>query len=98
MKRESTSGKFSLTLARPCPPKHVLEYTNEMFQECGYDGGDCCECDCVASSGYACESFNCVDLASDCVDSMAVTYPTCSGTVNYIGDGYCDLENNNEVS
>lgn len=59
---------FRLT-APPC--------TTTVFNsaECGYDEGDCCECDCglqleSSSSNFTCgvNGFICVDPASDCFE------------------------------
>ena len=36
----------------------------------GYDGGDCCECDCVSTSEHTCgedEGYDCVDPSSRCI-------------------------------
>lgn len=35
-------------------------------QECGYDGGDCCECGCISTISYPCGS-----LGYDCLDPLA---------------------------
>ncbi|CAM9801872.1 unnamed protein product, partial [Ectocarpus sp. 8 AP-2014] len=42
--------------------------------ECGYDGGDCCECTCVDAS-YSCGNFGfaCIDPAAACVDDDYIT-------------------------
>lgn len=44
----------------------------------GYDGGDCCECDCDDTGNVfvSCgdEGFDCVDPNSSCVDSSGATY------------------------
>lgn len=69
-------------------------------QDCGYDGGDCCECDCLSGSEYSCgvNEFNCLDPASDCVHPLATQFPSCSGILDSVGDQYCNAENNNEVN
>ncbi|CAM9857794.1 unnamed protein product, partial [Ectocarpus fasciculatus] len=64
-----------------CNPENNIE-------ECRYDGGDCCPCDC-SSSKHQCGSYgyNCKDHQSDC------KYPDChdkGGIVERIGDGACD--------
>ncbi|CAM9375903.1 unnamed protein product, partial [Ectocarpus sp. 4 AP-2014] len=71
--------------------------------ECGYDGGDCCECTCVDAS-YTCGygGFACIDPSAVCVDDDNITEGIaegCSdggGYVASIGDGYCSDENNIE--
>eukprot|EP00904_Undaria_pinnatifida_P003009 jgi/Undpi1/12709/HiC_scaffold_6.g02377.m1 len=47
-------------------------------EECGYDGGDCCECTCVSSTEFTCGDpnnggFACVDPSAWCVDDDDVT-------------------------
>ncbi|CAM9616834.1 unnamed protein product [Ectocarpus sp. 12 AP-2014] len=66
------------------------------IEECGYDDGDCCICDCLAGS-FATEcgssGYECLDPASAC------HYPDCAasgGVVEYIPDGFCNSENNTE--
>ncbi|CAM9166931.1 unnamed protein product, partial [Hapterophycus canaliculatus] len=49
-----------------CHPQNNMEI-------CGYDGGDCCECDCNVPVGsddnsHHCSGFECIDPASECVD------------------------------
>ncbi|CAN0376865.1 unnamed protein product [Pylaiella littoralis] len=73
--------------------------------ECGYDGGDCCECTCIGDENaddypdgrYSqCNNFACIDPDAPCVTDDDVTsdmYENCIG-VNSIGDGYCDPGNN----
>ncbi|CAM9566132.1 unnamed protein product, partial [Ectocarpus sp. 4 AP-2014] len=81
------------------------ENNNEL---CGYDGGDCCECTCVAPPadddwdddwyGACGDGFACIDPSAACVDDDEVTVgmvESCD-TVS-IGDGYCDMDNNNEA-
>ena len=68
-------------------------------EECGYDGGDCCECTCISGLYYECgeDGFFCRDPNSDCVDPRVEMYPNCiNGTIPDIQDGYCDDDNNNE--
>ncbi|CAM9211959.1 unnamed protein product, partial [Ectocarpus sp. 12 AP-2014] len=82
------------------------ENNNEL---CGYDGGDCCWCDCD-STEYPCEeegdpSYNCIDPESTCKEeeeeeeeeegAISAKYPDCDGVLN-IGTGMCSPDNNNE--
>ncbi|CAN0133726.1 unnamed protein product [Ectocarpus fasciculatus] len=68
------------------------------IEECGYDDGDCCVCDCLAGS-FASEcgsgdGYECLNPASAC------HYPDCmasGGIIEYIPDGWCDEENNIEA-
>ncbi|CAM9504736.1 unnamed protein product, partial [Ascophyllum nodosum] len=64
-------------------------------------GGDCCECTCVPNLEQAltCEadSFICVDPNSGCADPNFLEYTNCDGYLAYIGNGYCNSENNNEA-
>ncbi|CAN0436247.1 unnamed protein product [Pylaiella littoralis] len=68
--------------------------------ECGYDGGDCCPCTCTAPDtdrGDYCSDFACIDPAATCVDDDDITaemVTNCDNVVG-IGDGNCDLYNNN---
>ncbi|CAM9259205.1 unnamed protein product, partial [Ectocarpus fasciculatus] len=65
---------------------------------CGFDGGDCCECDCEApdswdncgEAGYAC-----IDPNSACVGDDDYIEGAC-GDRDSLKDGNCDLENNVE--
>eukprot|EP00752_Nemacystus_decipiens_P008843 g7892.t1 len=79
-------------------------YCDSIFnkEECGYDGGDCCECDCLQalessiSTNYSCgvNSYNCLDPSSSCFEDL---YPDCverGGTLEWIGTGACAIENN----
>ncbi|CAN0372776.1 unnamed protein product, partial [Ectocarpus fasciculatus] len=61
-------------------------------EECEYDGGDCCSCDCT-DGDYTCGSFgyNCLDVDSSCYGD-----PQCSWRADLVSDGYCDPDNNNE--
>ena len=71
--------------------------------ECGFDGGDCCECTLSddGSSIYnetLISSLNCVDPSDLCYNLYAVVLQaSCpNGTVSSIQDGRCDIRNNNE--
>ncbi|CAM9823855.1 unnamed protein product [Ectocarpus fasciculatus] len=61
-------------------------------EECQYDGGDCCSCDCVD------DDFTCGDTAYDCLDVGSSCYGDlqCSGVPNLMSNGECDADNNNE--
>lgn len=64
----------------------------------GFDGGDCCECDCQqGNSGYECGAlgFACVGPSSTCVDDDDYIEGAC-GNRDDMGNGRCDLENNVE--
>ncbi|CAM9507877.1 unnamed protein product [Scytosiphon promiscuus] len=68
--------------------------------ECNYDGGDCCECDCV-DDFWDCGStnFDCIDPGSAC-QSPATTTPAPTPGSSFTGclaesDGWCDSSNNN---
>lgn len=66
------------------------------FLDCGYDGGDCCECTCVDGPFYKCGSgeFTCKDVT--CLDSSyQADFPNCTGNLLLINDGECDTGNNN---
>ena len=70
-------------------------------EECAYDGGDCCPCtnSVTWSDDYADEIFDifCRDPSSGCLDPRVDMYPNCThGVIPDIGDGWCDVENNNE--
>ena len=70
-------------------------------EECGYDGGDCCECTCSNGLAYDCGvlyDFFCRDPNSGCVDPRLEKYPNCTdGYIPYMEDGWCDVDNNNEA-
>ncbi|CAM9387680.1 unnamed protein product, partial [Hapterophycus canaliculatus] len=73
--------------------------------ECGYDGGDCCECTCVPDTDstsdtrwQGCKEFACIDPDATCVNDDDITvdmFENC-GYVSGIGNGYCDPDNNIE--
>ena len=70
-------------------------------EECAYDGGDCCPCTNLVSRSddYVYEVFDifCRDPNSGCLDPRVDIYPNCTdGVIPDIGDGWCDVENNNE--
>ena len=70
-------------------------------EECAYDGGDCCPCTNYVSwsDDYAYEVFDifCRDPTSGCLDPRVEMYPNCTdGVIQDIGDGWCDLVNNNK--
>ena len=70
-------------------------------EECAYDGGDCCPCTrmMMRTDDYYAERWDmfCRDPTSDCLDPRVEMYPNCThGVIPDIGDGWCDVENNNE--
>ena len=71
-------------------------------EECGYDGGDCCPCTNHESpwdDDFVLEYWDkfCRDPSSGCVDLRVDMYPNCTdGVIPDIGDGWCNMENNNE--
>eukprot|EP00904_Undaria_pinnatifida_P003008 jgi/Undpi1/12708/HiC_scaffold_6.g02376.m1 len=84
------------------------DLTNNI-DECGYDGGDCCECTCVSTDEYTCGDdnhggFACVDPGASCVEDDDFEAPMESqGSYSYspciednISDGDCDNTNNVE--
>lgn len=68
-------------------------------EACGFDGGDCCERNCVANlkKDYSCENFTCMDPTSGCADQSIGGNTSCTGDSSDVGNGYCDPENNNEA-
>ena len=76
------------------------DYVNNN-EECGYDGGDCCPCTNYKSwsDDYFPEILDifCRDPSSGCLDPRVDIYPNCTdGVIPDIGDGWCDVQNNNE--
>ncbi|CAM9206350.1 unnamed protein product [Ectocarpus sp. 13 AM-2016] len=74
------------------------EYNNN--EQCGYDGGDCCECTCVVdwSVEFGCTEFACFDPTAPCVDDDDVTADALENCmVEHLGDGHCDASNNIEI-
>ncbi|CAN0366261.1 unnamed protein product, partial [Laminaria digitata] len=63
-------------------------------EACGYDGGDCCQQSCV-SQWYICGGnwgYECVDP-----DYPEANYSYFFGCdEDLVGDGHCDLANNND--
>lgn len=64
----------------------------------GYDGGDCCQCDCVDGDYFECgdSGYACIDESSSCVDDDDYD-PDAENTCfeAYKSDGMCDDYNNN---
>lgn len=69
-----------------------------------YDGGDCCECTCVADDPIGSDEnrcgryseFACIDPSAPCVDDDSVTVDMVENCyAGGIGNGWCDEENNN---
>ncbi|CAM9548113.1 unnamed protein product, partial [Ectocarpus sp. 8 AP-2014] len=66
--------------------------------ECGYDGGDCCECTCVGSDCTRYPNFACIDPDAPCVDDDDITVDIVENCeTSWMGDSRCDPENNNEI-
>ena len=67
-------------------------------EECRYDGGDCCECTCQDTQDHSCgeNGYSCIDPNSGCTNPLAVQFPSCTGTIDDMGDGRCDSSLNNE--
>ena len=71
-------------------------------EECGWDGGDCCQDSCVGSEDFICgvAGFDCLDPTS--VNFNNATIPSemeCEFfglPEGFLGDGYCDTLLNNE--
>ncbi|CAM9751140.1 unnamed protein product [Ectocarpus fasciculatus] len=70
------------------------------IEECGFDGGDCCECTCEDGE-FTCGQYYgyaCIDPGADCVDDDAVTVDMMENCYDpgRIGNGVCDNLQNNE--
>eukprot|EP00903_Cladosiphon_okamuranus_P008222 g7915.t1 len=86
-----------------CMPGWCDQWNNSA--ECGYDGGDCCECTCTTENipwddDYGCSGyFQCIDPAAPCVDDDDITVEDVEncGYVGGKGDGWCDSDNNNAL-
>ncbi|CAM9891772.1 unnamed protein product, partial [Pylaiella littoralis] len=68
-------------------------------EECGFDGGDCCECTCEDRPNQKCgqgSGFACIDPGAVCVNDDDVTVDMIDNCwqVTAIGNGYCDESNN----
>lgn len=79
-------------------------------EDCGYDGGDCCECTCIDTVENSCGSgtgFFCTDpnVPSNCSTTTNPTpsptpapevdpYADCEGYLPHLQDGYCDSDLN----
>lgn len=71
---------------------------------CGYDGGDCCPCTCFDSEYFTCgaNGYLCQDptVSGTCPNNSLISsstgdYSDCTGFAAVIGNGLCDIENNN---
>ena len=62
---------------------------------CRFDGGDCC--DCARASNESSFSL-CADPGAECYNPNAVTVQSSciNGSIESIGDGVCDADNNNK--
>ncbi|CAM9521815.1 unnamed protein product [Ectocarpus sp. 12 AP-2014] len=70
------------------------------IEECGFDGGDCCECTCEDGE-YTCGQYvgyACIDPDAACVDDDAVTVDMIENCYDpsSIGNGVCNIQQNNE--
>lgn len=72
----------------------LIDVDNNI-EECGYDGGDCCECTCTDELICGENGYSCIDPNSGCIDPRAVQFSNCTGDIIYIGDGKCDSDLNN---
>lgn len=73
--------------------------------DCGYDGGDCCECTCVDGPSQSCGElgvgYDCID--PDVPEGCGITpspaasfgYPDCTGYIYNLQNGYCNDDLNN---
>ena len=75
----------------------ILYVTNNV-EECGYDGGDCCECTCKDTQDNFCgvNGYSCIDPNSGCANPLAVQFFNCTGTIDGMMDGKCDSSLNNK--
>ena len=89
-----TSGRIDWIADGFCDTFKVIN----NVEECGYDGGDCCECTCEDTQDYTCgqNGYSCIDPNSGCTNPLAVQFSSCTGTINDIGNGKCDSSLNNE--
>ncbi|CAN0299983.1 unnamed protein product [Ascophyllum nodosum] len=66
-------------------------YCDSLYNsaECGYDGGDCCECTCVDGFFHECGSngYDCIDssCSSDDDDNLGLIIGCVVGAVIFIG-------------
>ena len=69
---------------------------NNNNERCGFDGGDCCECTRIGDGSSSIFSL-CVDPSAACFDPAAVALQSncTSGYIPSIGNGWCDVGNNN---
>ncbi|CAM9810371.1 unnamed protein product, partial [Ectocarpus sp. 12 AP-2014] len=67
------------------------------IEECGYDGGDCCECTCEDEWAICGPNYACIDPDASCFgDEGSNPFPLCDQSVGLLGDGYCSLDANKE--
>ncbi|CAM9871898.1 unnamed protein product, partial [Ectocarpus sp. 6 AP-2014] len=59
------------------------------IEDCEFDGGDCCQCDCEETQGGA---VTCGVAGYDCLDTTSECYgePQCSASANLVADGNCN--------
>ncbi|CAN0153149.1 unnamed protein product [Scytosiphon promiscuus] len=72
-------GDVSLIASGAC----TVENNNA---DCGWDGGDCCECDCIPDfMDCGSQGYDCQDTSSDCYEGLG--YTTYDDFGNYDDDG-----------
>ncbi|CAM9645683.1 unnamed protein product [Pylaiella littoralis] len=84
-----------------CPAVNLTRIGNGFCSEelnnekCGYDGGDCCECECETGD-YNCgnndySQYNFFPCFDPDANRTCETYPGCSGgPIEWIGEGICE--------
>eukprot|EP00904_Undaria_pinnatifida_P003012 jgi/Undpi1/12711/HiC_scaffold_6.g02379.m1 len=106
---ESDDSESDSTTSTSCRPEYFSDGECDLqnnTEDCGYDGGDCCDCTCVDTEDLECgvSGFACIDPSASCVDDDDVTTNPDSTTESdpitcwpqYYSDGDCDGINNNE--
>lgn len=74
-----------------------------MFPASSFSNLKCAgECTCTGNPdddrSWICRDFACVDPSAPCVDDDSITIEMADNCrVRGIGDGYCDIDNNNEI-
>ncbi|CAN0432849.1 unnamed protein product, partial [Ectocarpus sp. 8 AP-2014] len=93
MGRRRLSGADPVVLFVSDPHSSNCETIVHMVFLTGYDGGDCCQCDCVDGDYYECgdSGYACIDESSSCVDDDDYD-PDAENTCfeAYKSDGMCD--------
>ncbi len=89
---------------RACTSRDLSEIGNGLCQtssnneKCGWDGGDCCQSDCVDGDTFQCGYATTVNGTRYVGFTACADPDTCQGNLNGLGNGFCDVASNNNAA